>query len=110
MDWRDLIHQYLIACDEDFHENLRRSTMNRTRAFIVKHGTSEFNELDIQWLEKSLKPRRKPQSPDTYKIIDENRELIIVEGAPHSFHLQPKQRDLRSEVLGFFDKYLKPID
>ena len=28
--------------------------------------------------------------------------------APHSFHLQPKQRDLRAEVLEFFDKYLKP--
>ena len=34
-------------------------------------------------------------------------ELIIVEGAPHSFHLQPKQKDLRPDVLGFFDKYLK---
>ena len=34
-------------------------------------------------------------------------ELIIIEGAPHSFHLQPKQRDLRSTVLEFFDKYLK---
>ena len=27
---------------------------------------------------------------------------------PHSFHLQPKQRDLRPVVLGFFDRYLKP--
>jgi acetyl esterase/lipase len=35
-------------------------------------------------------------------------ELVIVEGAPHTFHLQPKQRDLRPVVLGFFDKYLKP--
>lgn len=34
-------------------------------------------------------------------------ELVIVEGGPHSFHLQPKQRDLRPVVLGFFDKYLK---
>jgi acetyl esterase/lipase len=34
-------------------------------------------------------------------------ELVIIEGAPHSFHLQPKQRDLRPLVLGFFDKYLK---
>jgi len=34
-------------------------------------------------------------------------ELIIVEGAPHSFHLEPKQRDLRPTVLGFFDRYLK---
>jgi acetyl esterase/lipase len=35
-------------------------------------------------------------------------ELVIVEGAPHSFHLQPKQRDLRELVLGFFDRHLKP--
>ena len=33
-------------------------------------------------------------------------ELVIVEGAPHTFHLQPKQRDLRPVVLGFFDKHL----
>jgi acetyl esterase/lipase len=35
-------------------------------------------------------------------------ELIIIEGAGHSFHLQPKQRDLRPDVIAFFDKYLKP--
>jgi acetyl esterase/lipase len=35
-------------------------------------------------------------------------ELVIVEGAPHTFHLQPKQRDLRPLVLGFFEKHLKP--
>ena len=35
-------------------------------------------------------------------------ELVIIEGAPHTFDLQPKQRDLRPLVLGFFDKHLKP--
>lgn len=34
-------------------------------------------------------------------------ELVIIEGAPHSFHLQPKQRDLRSKVIGFFDRHLR---
>jgi iduronate 2-sulfatase len=34
-------------------------------------------------------------------------ELIVIEGAPHSFHLQPKQRDLRRRVIAFFDKHLK---
>lgn len=37
-------------------------------------------------------------------------ELIIVPDAPHSFHLQPKQRDLRPVVLGFFEKNLKPMN
>jgi acetyl esterase/lipase len=35
-------------------------------------------------------------------------ELVIVPDAPHSFHLQPPQRDLRPVVLGFFDMSLKP--
>ena len=34
-------------------------------------------------------------------------KLIIIDGAPHSFHLQPKQRDLRPVVIEFFDKHLK---
>lgn len=34
-------------------------------------------------------------------------DLIIIEGLGHSFHLQPKQRDLRPEVIAFFDKHLK---
>jgi acetyl esterase/lipase len=34
-------------------------------------------------------------------------QLVIVEGAPHSFHLEPKQKDLRPLVIGFFDKHLK---
>jgi acetyl esterase/lipase len=33
--------------------------------------------------------------------------LEIIEGAPHTFHLQPKQKDLRPIVLAFFDKHLK---
>ena len=35
-------------------------------------------------------------------------DLVRVEGAPHTFHLQPKEQDLRPLVLGFLDKHLKP--
>ncbi len=34
-------------------------------------------------------------------------ELVLIPGAPHTFHLQPAQRDLRPLVLGFFAKHLK---
>jgi acetyl esterase/lipase len=34
-------------------------------------------------------------------------ELILVEGAPHSFHLEPREKDLRPVVIGFFDRHLK---
>lgn len=40
--------------------------------------------------------------------VGANHQLVVVEGAPHTFHLQPKQQDLRPIALGFFDKYLKP--
>jgi acetyl esterase/lipase len=33
--------------------------------------------------------------------------LVVVEGAAHSFDLQPSQRDLRPLVVGFFDQHLK---
>lgn len=33
--------------------------------------------------------------------------LEIIEGAPHTFHLQPKPKDLRPLVLSFFDQHLK---
>ncbi len=34
-------------------------------------------------------------------------EVILVEGAGHSFDLQPPQKDLRPAVLSFLNKYLK---
>ncbi len=34
-------------------------------------------------------------------------QFVILDGAKHSFDLQPPQRDLRGLVIGFFDQYLK---
>lgn len=41
------------------------------------------------------------------KAAGASHQLEIIPDAAHSFHLQPKQRDLRPLVLGFFDKHLK---
>lgn len=66
--------------------------------FLILHGTKdalvpvEQSEL----LAAALKQGKIPA------------ELLIIEGAPHSFHLQPKQQDLRPTVIGFFDQHLKP--
>lgn len=35
-------------------------------------------------------------------------EFVIIPGAPHTFDLQPRQRDLRPLVLEFFGKHLRP--
>ncbi|MCP4171193.1 MAG: alpha/beta hydrolase fold domain-containing protein [Fuerstiella sp.] len=34
-------------------------------------------------------------------------ELQVIKDAPHSFHLQPAQQDLRATVIDFFDKHLR---
>lgn len=41
------------------------------------------------------------------KAAGARHHLEIIPDAPHTFHLQPKQRDLRPLVLGFFDEHLK---
>jgi acetyl esterase/lipase len=44
---------------------------------------------------------------DKLEEVGVEHQLVIVEGAPHSFDLQPPQRDLRELVVGFFDKHLR---
>lgn len=41
------------------------------------------------------------------KAAGVEHEFISIPDAPHSFDLQPSQRDLRPAVLGFLDKHLK---
>lgn len=37
-------------------------------------------------------------------------ELLIIPDARHSFHLQPKQKDLRAKVIAFFNHHLRTRD
>jgi dipeptidyl aminopeptidase/acylaminoacyl peptidase len=67
---------------------------------LILHGTADTT-TPLDQSERFQQAARKIGVPS---------ELILVEGAPHSFHLQPKQRDLRPEVLRFFDQHLKPND
>lgn len=64
---------------------------------LIMHGTAD-KTVDVQQSKDFDAALAKAGTP---------HELVIVEGAPHTFHLQPKQQDLRPIVLGFFDRYLK---
>lgn len=66
--------------------------------FLILHGTAD----KLVPVEQSEILARALQQAGV------EHELVVIEGAPHSFDLQPKQRDLRPLVLGFFDKHLKP--
>jgi acetyl esterase/lipase len=86
-DAPDLYHQFSVLPYLDKNDP----------PFLILHGTADKNVP----LEQS-------------KTLDAALEkagiahhLEIVEGAPHSFHLEPKQKDLRPLVLAFFDKHLR---
>ena len=66
--------------------------------FLILHGTKDTTVPleQSQLLQTALEKEKMPS------------ELLIIEGAPHSFHLQPSQQDLRPAVIGFFDRHLKP--
>lgn len=65
---------------------------------LILHGTAD-KTVDVSQSERFAEALKKAGAP---------HELLIIPDASHSFHLQPKQRDLRPVVLGFFDRNLKP--
>lgn len=65
---------------------------------LILHGTAD----------KTTPVDQSTRFHEAAKAIGVRSKLIIIEDAPHSFHLQPKQKDLRPEVIDFFDTHLKP--
>ena len=65
--------------------------------FLLIHGSADNTVSQSQSIK--FNEKLKAQKLDS--------TLLIVEGAPHSFALTPKQKDLRPVVINFFDKHLK---
>jgi len=65
--------------------------------FLILHGTADttVNVAQSELLARKL------------EAAGVEHKLVIIPGAPHTFHLQPKQRDLRPVVLQFLNKHLK---
>lgn len=66
--------------------------------FLILHGSADttVNPAQSKALAHALEANGVPH------------KFVLVEGAPHSFHLQPAQRDLRPIVLDFLGRYLAP--
>lgn len=64
--------------------------------FLILHGTADTTVKveQSEWLAAALARAGVPH------------ELILIPGAPHTFHLEPKQRDLRPVVLEFLRRHL----
>jgi len=65
---------------------------------LILHGTAD----------KTVNVSQSENLAAALKKAGTRHELVIIPDAVHTFHLQPKQRDLRPLVIGFFDRYLKP--
>jgi len=66
--------------------------------FLIMHGTAD----------ETVPVAQSELLAAALKKHGVEHHLEIVEGAPHTFHLQPKEKDLRPIVLAFFNKHLKP--
>ena len=64
---------------------------------MILHGTADT----------TVPMRQSERLAEALKKAGATAELIVIPDAPHTFHLQPKQRDLRPVVIGFFDQHLK---
>ncbi len=65
--------------------------------FLILHGTADT----------TVKLAQSELLAECLKQAGVEHELIVIPGAPHTFHLQPPQRDLRPVVLKFLDTHLK---
>ncbi len=96
--------RWLLGADKSADEKNRRVAYLTTYIdakdppFLILHGTAD--EL--------VPVAQSEMLAAALQKVGVEHELLIIEGAPHSFHLQPAQKDLRPVVLAFFDKHLSP--
>jgi acetyl esterase/lipase len=65
---------------------------------LITHGTADTTTA----LDQSTRLR------EAAPAIGVPSDLIVIEGALHSFRVRHKERDLRPDVIAFFDTHLKP--
>ena len=65
--------------------------------FLILHGTAD----------KTVSPHQSELFAGVLEKAGVEHKLVMIEGAPHSFTLEPPQQDLRPLVLDFFDRHLK---
>jgi len=71
----------------------------RDPPFLILHGTADT----------TVEVKQSEALAAALKQHGITHQLEIIEGAPHTFHLQPRQKDLRPLVLAFFNRHLRPV-
>lgn len=68
--------------------------------FLIIHGTAD----------KNVSPDHSKYFAEHLKLAGITHQFVLVEGAAHSFDLQPPQKDLRPIVLDFLNQHLRPTN
>jgi hypothetical protein len=92
MNWRQLIHQYLSGCAEDDRNRLIVERTNRRQHFIEQCGTERLKQSENARIQSNiLTSQEPPGSPDSYVVVEEQDDYLIVEVEPaengHPFKL-----------------------
>jgi len=69
----------------------------KTPPILILQGTED----------KTVSPEDSHALDSALEKAGVEHQLVLVEGAGHSFHLEPKQKDLRPLVFEFLDKHLR---
>ena len=78
-NWRDVIHQYLLACSEDGHDRQLETQKSRQHRFILDFGTTGLKERDTKRMDFLLRSQSQPASPENYRVIEERDGIVIAE-------------------------------
>jgi len=78
MCWREVIHQYLIACVDD---SRCFSQPTSRQHFMDEYGSTamKLREQEIRTLLDKRAASQQVPLPDTYKVIEENPQRVITE-------------------------------
>jgi acetyl esterase/lipase len=110
------VDMYGVANMLDWHDNVMFSKTNEEAPELYKMASPltyvRANSTPILILhgtaDKTVDVSQSEQFGEALKAAGATYELEIIPDAPHSFSLEPKERDLRPIVLTFLDRYLKP--
>lgn len=101
----DLVY---LAKERDLDGDSKTVDLCRAASPVAHLDISDPPTLILHGTEDALvDPKQSELLAEACRGMGIEFELRIVEGAPHSFHLQPKGHDLRPLVTAFFDRHLK---
>jgi acetyl esterase/lipase len=92
----DLYGPIHISGDQDEKSSVLKFLDKNDPPFLILHGTKDL----------TVPPATSEKLHEALKTAGISSELIMIPGAPHTFDLQPAQRDLRPVVMEFFKKHL----